>query len=148
MMSPLALSWNLGRIFRKQSIPIQAEVSRRIFLIGHNKCGTRSINKLLKKNGYSSIHYDKGRLAKRIQANFIFSRPLLGGVDLYCGYTDMELCWEFYAYRFFPFFGSSISGFFIYSMCDVNRLVDSCMDHRKGAYYCTYLNKCSGLLRI
>ena len=76
-MSPLALSWNLGRIFRKQSIPIQAEVSRRIFLIGHNKCGTRSINKLLKKNGYSSIHYDKGRLAKRIQANFIFSRPLL-----------------------------------------------------------------------
>ena len=65
-MSPLAWRWNLGGIFRKQSIPIQAEASRRIFLIGHNKCGTRSFNKLLNKNGYSSIHYDKGRLAKRI----------------------------------------------------------------------------------
>ena len=30
----------------------------RIFLIGHNKCGTRSFHKLLRKNGYSSIHYD------------------------------------------------------------------------------------------
>ena len=38
----------------------------RIFLIGHNKCGTRSFHKLLRKNGYSSIHYDKGRLARRI----------------------------------------------------------------------------------
>ena len=78
------------------------QVPGRIFLIGHNKCGTRSFHKLLRKNGYSSIHYDKGRLARRIQANFTFSKPLLDGVDDYCGYTDMELCGEFYAYRFFP----------------------------------------------
>ena len=94
-MSPLALSWNLGRIFRKQSILIQAEVSRRIFLIGHNKCGTRSINKLLKKNGYSLMYDDKGRLAKRIQANFIFPRPLLDGVYQYCGYADIEVVGSF-----------------------------------------------------
>ena len=139
-MSPLAWSWNLGRIFRKQSIPIQAEVSRRIFVIGHNKCGTRSINKLLKKNGYSSIHYDKGRLAKRIQANFIFSRPLLDGVDQYCGYTDMELCGEFYAYRLFPLLDLQYPGScFIYNTRDVNRWVDSRLNHRNGKYARTYL---------
>ena len=54
--------------------------------------------KLLRSNGYSSIHYDKGRLAKAIQTNFTFSRPLLEGVHKYIGYTDMELCGEFYAY--------------------------------------------------
>ena len=47
----------------------------RIFLIGHNKCGTRSFHKLLCKNGYSSIHYDKGRLARLIQANLTLSKP-------------------------------------------------------------------------
>ena len=74
-------------------------MSRRIFLIGHNKCGTRSINKLLKNKVYGSIHFNIGHLAKRIQANSIFSRPLLDGVDQYYVYTDMELCGEFYAYR-------------------------------------------------
>ena len=109
-MSPLAWPSNVWRTLRQQSNSIQADESRRIFLIGHNKCGTRSFNKLLNKNGYSSIHYDKGRLAKRIQANFIFSRPLLDGVDQYCGYTDMELCGEFYAYRLFPLWICNILG--------------------------------------
>jgi hypothetical protein len=57
----------------------------RNFLIGHNKCGTRSFHKLLRKNGYSSIHYDSGLLARRIQANLTFSMPLLDGVNGYYG---------------------------------------------------------------
>ena len=109
-MSPLAWPSNVWRTLSQQSNSIQADESRRIFLIGHNKCGTRSFNKLLNKNGYSSIHYDKGRLAKRIQANFIFSRPLLDGVDQYCGYTYMELCGEFYAYRLFLLWICNIPG--------------------------------------
>ena len=72
MIPALAWPWTIGQTLRQQGNPIRAKASRRIFLIGHNKCGTRSFNKLLNKNGYSSIHYDKGRLAKRIQANFIF----------------------------------------------------------------------------
>ena len=63
--------------------------SGRIFLIVHNKCGTRSFHKLLRKNVYSSIYYDIGRLACRIQANFTFSKPLLDGVNGYCGCMDM-----------------------------------------------------------
>ena len=70
----------------------------KVFLVGHNKCGTGSFHKLLRSNGYSSIHYDKGRFAKAIQTNFTFSLPLLEGVHKYIAYTDMELCGEFYAY--------------------------------------------------
>ena len=121
-MPTLAWPWAIGRTLRQQGHPIRANASRRIFLIGHNKCGTRSFNKLLNKNGYSSIHYDKGRLAKRIQTNFIFSRPLLDGVDQYCGYTDMELCGEFYAYRLFPLLDLQYPGScFIYNTRDVSR---------------------------
>jgi hypothetical protein len=65
-------------------------------------------------NGYCSIHYDKVRLAKRIQANFIFSRPLLDGDDQCCGCSDMQLCGEFYAYRLFASFGSAISRVLFY----------------------------------
>ena len=114
----------------------------RIFLIGHNKCGTRSFHKLLKSNGYSSIHYDKGRLARRIQANFTFSRPLLDGVDGYCGYTDMALCGEFYAYRLFPLLDLQYpDSCFVYNTRDVSRWVESRMNHRKGKYARTYLER-------
>ena len=109
-MSPLAWPSNVWRTLRQQSNSIQADESRRIFLIGHNKCGTRSFNKLLNKNGYSSIHYDKGRLAKRIQANFIFSRPLLDGVDQYCGYTDWSFVVSFMPIDFFLFWICNILG--------------------------------------
>ena len=114
----------------------------RIFLIGHNKCGTRSFHKLLRRNGYSSIHYDKGRLAKAIQTNFTFSRPLLEGVDEYIGYTDMELCGEFYAYRLFPLLDLQYPGScFVYNTRDVNRWVESRLHHRNGKYARTYLQR-------
>ncbi|WP_392350112.1 sulfotransferase [Parasynechococcus sp.] len=110
--------------------------------MGHNKCGTRSFHKLLRSNGYSSIHYDKGRLARRIQANFTFSRPLLDGIDEYIGYTDMELCGEFYAYRLFPLLDLQYPGScFVYNTRDVNRWVESRLHHRKGKYARTYLER-------
>ena len=109
-------------------------------MIGHNKCGTRSFHKLLRKNGHSSIHYELWHLARRIQANFTFSKPLLAGVDGYCGYTDMELCGEFYAYRFFPRLDLQYPGSCcIYNMRDVGRCVDSRINHRKGKYARVYL---------
>ncbi len=141
-MPALAWPWTIVQTLRQQGNPIRANASRRIFLIGHNKCGTRSFNKLLNKNGYSSIHYDKGRLAKRIQANFIFSRPLLDGVDQYCGYTDMVLCGEFYAYRLFPLLDLQYPGScFVYNTRDVSRWVDSRLNHRSGKYARTYLKR-------
>ena len=119
-----------------------ARPAGRVFLVGHNKCGTRSFHKLLRSNGYSSIHYDKGRLARRIQTNFTFSRPLLEGVDDVVGYTDMELCGEFYAYRLFPLLDLQYPGSsFVYNTRDVNRWVESRLHHRNGKYARTYLKR-------
>ena len=96
----------------------------------------------MRKNRYSSIHYDQGRLARRIQAKFTFSKSLLDGVDGYCGYAVMELCGEFYAYRLFPLLDVQYPGScFIYNTRDVSRWVDSRMNHHKGEYAPAYLDR-------
>ena len=87
------------RWIRDRLLPSTAEKKPgRNFLIGHNKCGTRPFVRLLRSNGYKSIHFDNGRAARRIQANFTFSRPLLEGLDRFTGYADLEVCGEFYDY--------------------------------------------------
>ena len=55
-------------------------------------------------------------------SQFYLFRPLLDGVDQCCGYTDMELCGEFYAYRLFPLLDLQYpEPCFIYNTRDVNR---------------------------
>ena len=102
----------------------------------------RTVYKLLHKNGYSSIRYDKGCLARRIPANVIFSKPLLDGVDGYCGRMDMELCGEFYAYRLFPLLDLQYQGScFNFNTRDVSCWVDARMNHRKDKYARAYLDR-------
>ena len=148
-MSP---AWNeaVSSMFRnffqasqdRNASPVHSHALPKLFLIGHNKAGTRSFHRLLRSNGYSSIHYDKGNLCKTIRANFIFSKPLLSGIDHYCGYTDMELNGEFYGYRLFPLFDLQYPGsYFIYNYRDVDRWVDSRMRHRGGKYAENYLER-------
>ena len=80
------------RWLRDRLLPsTSAKKPGRIFLIGHNKCGTRSFVRLLRSNGYKSIHFGNGRAARQIQANFTFSRPLLEGLDRFTGYADRYL---------------------------------------------------------
>lgn len=62
----------------------------KIFQIGFNKCGTVSLHKFFKSNGLKSIHWDEGRLAKRILKNFQQNLPLLNGYENYDCFTDME----------------------------------------------------------
>ena len=91
------------RRIRDRLLPSKsAKKPGRIFLIGHNKCGIRSFIRLLRSNGYNSIQFGNGRAARRIQANFTVSRPLLEGLDRFTGYADLEDCGEFYGYRMFP----------------------------------------------
>ena len=116
--------------------------SKRIFLIGHNKCGTRSFHNLLRKNGYKSIHFGNGNLARKVQANFIFSRPLLMGIDRFNCYTDMEICGEFYAYRLFPLFDLQYPGScFVLNTRDVDRWIESRFNHGDGRYAKKYLKR-------
>ena len=62
----------------------------KIFQIGFNKCGTRSIYTLFKENDIPSIRYDLGKLAIRMKKNFKYKLPLLNGYDNIILFTDME----------------------------------------------------------
>ena len=49
----------------------------RIFQIGFNKCGTRSLYHFFKNNGVKSVHYDAGNIAKSIFKNYKNKKPLI-----------------------------------------------------------------------
>jgi hypothetical protein len=49
----------------------------RIFQIGFNKCGTRTIYKFFSNNGIPSVHYDGGRIAGSMFRHFHRNKPLI-----------------------------------------------------------------------
>lgn len=61
-----------------------------VFQIGFNKCGTTSIHRYFHDNGYSSIHWDDGKLARRISQNVALGQSPLAGYEKYRIFTDME----------------------------------------------------------
>lgn len=62
----------------------------KIFQIGFNKCGTTTIHHYLRANGVRSVHWDFGRLAKRMFANLANGDDLLSGYEDFDAFTDME----------------------------------------------------------
>lgn len=62
---------------------------KRIFAVGPNKCGTNSINQFLEANGIPAIHWDNGKLARRIVSNASAGLDPLDGYKDYQGYTDI-----------------------------------------------------------
>jgi hypothetical protein len=49
----------------------------RIFQIGFNKCGTRTLHKFFTNNGVQSVHYDGGRVAGSMFRHFRRQEPLI-----------------------------------------------------------------------
>jgi len=62
----------------------------KVFQIGFNKCGTATIHHYLQSNGISSVHFDKGRLARRMFANLANGDRLLMGYETFDAFSDME----------------------------------------------------------
>jgi hypothetical protein len=80
----------------------------KIFLIGFNKCGTTTIHRYFAANGIRSVHWDKGRLAKRVFHNIARGDPLLAGYENFDAFTDMEYlddrgAYHLEAYKLFPY---------------------------------------------
>lgn len=80
----------------------------KIFLIGFNKCGTTTIHRYFVANGISSVHWDKGRLARRMFQNIASGDPLLTGYESFDAFTDMECLdkrgvYHLEAYKLFPY---------------------------------------------
>lgn len=62
----------------------------KIFQIGFNRCGTKTLHKYFRANGLRSVHWNKGMLATRIFSNLEEGLDLLAGYESFDVFTDME----------------------------------------------------------
>lgn len=115
----------------------------KVFQIGMNKTGTRSIFILFKRSGYKSVHWDKGRLAEDIaRASETGAHPLALWSDTVL-FTDMESVHGQAApiegYKYFELLEKSYpNAKFILNTRDVDRWLRSRMLHRDGKYFGYY----------
>ena len=62
-----------------------------IFVIGFNKTATRSLHSFFTRNGFPSVHWDRGKLARRMVENCLNDRPVLDGYDdRFRVFSDMQ----------------------------------------------------------
>ena len=62
----------------------------RFFRIGFQKCGTSAITAFLNRSGIPCIHYDRGRLARRMRENLAQGRRPLEGYERYRAFANMD----------------------------------------------------------
>src|SRR5262245_17437716 len=62
-----------------------------IFIIGFNKTATTSLHTFFSRSGFPSVHWDRGRLARRMIENCLDDRPILDGYDReFRVFSDMQ----------------------------------------------------------
>ena len=62
-----------------------------IFVIGFNKTATTSLHTFFSRNGFPSVHWDRGRLARRMVENCLDDRLILDGYDReFRVFSDMQ----------------------------------------------------------
>jgi len=71
----------------------------RIFQIGFNRCGTRSIHYFFLENGLRTAHWRHGRLARAIYANLTHGRSLITGFERIEAFSDMEFVDEHFVFE-------------------------------------------------
>lgn len=113
-------------------------MTHRIFQIGFNKCGTRSLNMFFKRNGLRGVHYDNGRLAATIFRNVANGRPPVEGYDGYAFLSDMEYLTpigSFEAFKLFPALAEAYpEARFILNTRERESWVKSRLKHNDGVY--------------
>ena len=118
----------------------------RIFVIGHHKIATRSIDRLFRDDGYPTIHFKKGKIAKIIFTNLCLFRPLLFGLEHIKVFSDMEYVSKsgelLFGYRLFPQLDLHYPGsYFIYNYRDIGSWLKSQFAHKnksEGSYATRY----------
>ena len=86
--------------------PRATRIPFKIFQIGFNKCGTKTLHHYFCRNGLRGVHWDQGRLAQRMFVNLARGNSLLEGYEQFDVFTDMEYLDDFgsylEAYKLFP----------------------------------------------
>lgn len=115
----------------------------RIFQIGYNKCGTRSLYRFLQRSGIASAHFNRGLLADAMAENIKAGRkPLTGNVDRYVAYTDVQHVTRDRAIEGVHFFRELYAyypnSYFILNTRDKEGWLRSRLNHGAGAYVRRY----------
>ena len=111
----------------------------RIFQIGFNKCGTRSLYRFLQRSGIASAHFNRGQLATSMKLNIDAGRkPLAGFLDSYVAFTDVQQVSRHGAiegvryfrelYQYYP------HSYFILNTRDRDAWIKSRLNHGNGFY--------------
>ena len=106
----------------------------RYFQIGFQRCGTTSIALFLNRCGIPCVHYDEGRLAKRMRVNLAAGRrPLAGYDERYRAFANLN--WnaadDYYdGFMHYAALRNAYGGRFILNTRPVERWVRSAMAHK------------------
>ena len=133
-----------------------SEKPPKIFVIGHHKIATRSIDRLFSWSGYPTIHCKKGRIAQTMLANLRLFRPLLQGLEDIQVFSDMEYVSSdgeiFFGYRLFPQLDYHYPGsYFVYNYRSVDDWIKSQFSHKNkllGSYAKRYKKALKKLLNV
>ncbi|MBW3560800.1 MAG: hypothetical protein KY449_13775 [Proteobacteria bacterium] len=112
---------------------------KKIFQIGFNKCGTRSLNHFFEKNGLLAVHWQGGRLALQIQSNVDEGRPALEGLPDAVFYSDLEGPKHhpklIEAFKLFDrIYEAEPWAYFILNTRNIDKWIASRMNHNLGGY--------------
>ena len=94
----------------------------KVFVIGHNKTATRSIDALFKLSNYRSIHWDMNNLASTIRSNLKSNLPLLTYINDYHCYSDMEIVGSFTRMSFSLSSTYSIQARYLYTISEIFKI--------------------------
>ena len=108
----------------------------KLFVVGHNKTGTSSINDLFIKNGYKSYHHENGILSQKINQNFSSNSKLLRGIDDAHLYSDItKIDGYLSSYNLFPQLDLQYPGsYFIYNYRNLDEWIISRTKHAQYKY--------------
>ncbi len=109
-----------------------------VFIIGFNKCATRSLSSFFKANGFPAIHWDNGNLALAMMKNAAEQRPVLQPYDadfrVFSDLTFLNSCLSVEGNAFFPTLDRDYPGaFFIYNTRSMEGWIKSRLAHRNQA---------------
>ena len=128
----------------------------KLFVIGHHKIATRSIDRLFRWDGYPTTHCRKGKLAKTMRSNLALFKPLLHGLEDFLVYSDMEYIGSdgdlFFGYRLFPLLDIHYpDSYFVYNYRKLDDWIISQFSHKnskKGSYARRYKKALKKLLNV
>jgi hypothetical protein len=108
-----------------------------VFIIGFNKCGTRTLSHFFSENGFPTIHWDNGNLARTMMANAAAGLPTLQTYDhsfrVFADLTFFNTRVSIEANTLFPTLDRDYPrSFFIYNTRPIDNWIASRMAHRNS----------------